>query len=94
MKTAKHKKNTKPQRQRQTYEEPDARWTCPLCHDTIDYHRREADTLAFHIVHHLAHRHGWTRRQVLSHDPSLRQAADEYLGFPASPETAGRGAPR
>jgi len=34
------------------------------------------------LVHHLVRRYGLSKRDVLAHDPALRDGAAEYVGFP------------
>ena len=61
---------------------PDAQWVCPVCGDVVEYFAEQAAEVGFYIVHHLAHKHDRTRSQVLAYDPKLRDATDEYIGFP------------
>jgi hypothetical protein len=43
----------------------------------------QGNVIAFFIVHHLARKHGFTRKQALEYDQGLREAVMEYIGFPS-----------
>ena len=62
----------------------DMTWQCPVpgCGEETEFHNEEASVIAFLIVHHLVKRHWFTRNQVLGYDKGLRDAANEYVGFP------------
>lgn len=59
-------------------------WACPLpsCDRVMVFRGEKPETRRFMIVHHLAHKHGWTRSDVLNYNDDLRDTADEYRGFP------------
>ena len=59
-------------------------WHCPVrgCHESLELTKEDADLIGFFVVHHLVQKHGFARSEVLAYDLELRDAADEYIGFP------------
>ena len=59
-------------------------WTCPVrgCREGLELTKEDADLIGFFVVHHLVQKHGFTRSEVLAYDLELRDAANEYIGFP------------
>ena len=56
------------------------RWQCPLCRHKRDFHASMADDVGFFVVHHLMTRHRLSHEELLSYDPDLWAAINEYFG--------------
>ena len=59
-------------------------WECSVtgCREAIQFTQEGGDVIAFLLVHHLVHKHGFTKQDVLAYDARLKDASVEYLGFP------------